>query len=795
MKKKLCFLISLILISANIKAPYNNSNNAEQVPFSFRERPLIEIIDFIAAKKNVNVILPRDVEQLRKQTVTYQPLDKETLDLETAWNMLHTFLEHSGYSLFKKKDNLYAIIKSEKDPQNPAGISHEPLPLFVATNPNDLPKSEARIRYIAYLRNLKVPTGSDDRANPLTHLIKEMASPNAITIWDPKSNGFVLIDKANVITSMLDIINQLDSTGFKDTITVVPLYNIPVQEALRVFDYLMKATGAEAQRLSPFIRTEDRPESLSYFASDTKIVPDYRNNSLILMGRQSALERLSEFIRDNMDVTAGSGKSILHEYDLQYLDAESFAQTLTKIVATLPPIEGAQAKTGAGVGPERYFQGVIVKAEGMKTITAEQALQGRTPTETVKLETLSTATPGSNIENPGIPSSTTITIGGNRLIIAALQDDWIRIKELIEKLDKPQPQVILEVLIADVTSLVDRILGGDVRNPRNMIPPCGFDFLSSNLSNPANVLGGTPQTLAADLLKLVPAETGPIPITSPTILESGTTIISFNDPATPGIAALIQILDHQMDVKIITHPFLITTNNQKATITDQTLRRTQGDAVPSASGVVTVQIEDVPATIQVQMIPRLSSFERLSLQVAIDVNEFVGSTLTRLTRRANTNANLGSGQILVIGGLTRVTSSDTVVETPLLCRIPIIGYFFKRVRKIVTKTNIAIFISPTIIQPKLRSGLNLYTQDKIRRGRRDIDDYAIFGEDRDPITHIFFRNIRSGDRLIGDYLANTKNVDEIKNIQTSRERKREAQRTAKKATTSAGKLTVNQVIA
>ena len=169
-----------------------------------------------------------------------------------------------------------------------------------------------------------------------------------------------------------------------------------------------------------------------------------------------------------------------------------------------------------------------------------------------------------------------------------------------------------------------------------------LQFLSSNITAVNNAIGAVPPALAVDLLGVLTNNVNP---SIASLLAPGSLIISFNDPKTPGIFGLLQVLDQTINSKVVSHPYLITTNNQKATIASQTLIRTQGDAVPGAAGVITIEIVDVSATLQIQMIPRLSSLDRLSLQIAVDINEFTNpTTLTRLTRRVNTNANLEVGR-------------------------------------------------------------------------------------------------------------------------------------------------------
>ena len=180
------------------------------------------------------------------------------------------------------------------------------------------------------------------------------------------------------------------------------------------------------------------------------------------MGRQSAVERISDFVQDFMDITPEKGTSILHSYDLQYLNAKEFAEVLTRVGQPLMQA-GPQAAVGPVGGPERYFQGVVVMAEEVK------AVEIKTTTEEITLEAKGGYTP------TGLGAQQIIT-GGNRLIVAALQDDWIKLRDLIETLDKPQPQVILEVLVIDVLGTKQHIVAGDIRNLTRECSTNGYNF-------------------------------------------------------------------------------------------------------------------------------------------------------------------------------------------------------------------------------------------------------------------------------------------------------------------------------
>lgn len=709
------------------------------IPFSFEKKPLIDIINFIASKKNLNIIMPQlaaDRDILKKQTITYQPLDTETITITKAWDILHTFLELSGFSLLAKKKKLYTIVKN-KPPQETA--TRDILPLYIGIPIKDLPKSDERIRYVYYLKNLKAPT-QEDPNNPIAQIAKDLLAPGELLLADPKSNGIVVVSKISTITSLMKIIEELDKTGLRESIEVVPLNNISPDSLVKVFNLLKTAAGDSVS--SPFLR-ESHASTFSYFNTDTKIIPDNRTNSVIIMGQTTAIERIKDFIYEHIDVLPQSGKSILHVYDLQYLDSEKFAPILQKIVSSQPTSAG-QADQEVSNGVHRFFKGVQIVAEARTEIKSiEASTSSRIATENIILEKTTT-------EVKGIEQA--INIGGNRLIITALQDDWLYLKSLIEKLDRPQPQVILEVAIVDFSvDKLDRI-AATIRNKTDLMLPQGVDYLASHITPVNNnLLGTSPESLAQDLLAVL----APNNFTSQPQVTPGSTLISFNDPATPGIFALLQLLQRDLSSTIISHPFLVSSNNQKAIVESQEIRRARGQLVPETKGTYIIPIEDLVANLSVEIVPHLASLERLRLDVKIVIEDFLGSSLDRIRRALVTTAAMQSGQILAIGGLIRTEHNDSVTKTPLIADVPILGDFFRGDTKRTIKSDLIIFVSPTIVHPKFSQVSSNYTKSKINSVSKDLEDTDIFGSNKDPITHIFFKDQSADEGLLKDYLMHT----------------------------------------
>lgn len=702
------------------------------IRFSFDNEDLSSIVDLIAQKTGKNIIKPQGANAIT-QKITFKQTKK--IKLSQAEKYLYMFLELAGYTMHPNS-NFFVIIKTDPN------VTREPYPIYINVAPDDLPNSEERIRAVYYLANLKVPENIQDVNMPLNAILKDMLSVNSSYIFDPKSNGIIITDKSNTISSVMKIITELDASGSKDVIEIVPLYNSVAKTVAELLKTQLIATAADAKGI---IRTDIKTESGLYFATNTRVVSDDRTNSLIIMGRETAVERLKEFVRDYMDAEPESGQSILHSYDLQYLDAETFAKVLQDIVAAKTGPAG-QSQKDIITGPSQYFEQVRIAAEVYKPIEAAKTITGGTaPAETAAAYQ-----------------------GGNRLIIAARKKDWKRIKELIHELDKPQRQVIIEVMIVDLTLRNERQIASQMRNPSTIDLPPGTQIQSAQIIGPIlnddpNTSPPTPPTtLDADLLRLllgVPLNTS-LAVRQTSGDSNGALIVSFNDPNGSGIWNVLKILRSYSDTKVLSHPFLVTLNNTRGEEVLQEIRRAGGDQSIGEGGISTIRQQDFTATLKVSVVPRISSLERLNLQVVIEIDDFVSddpSDFTRVTRRVQTNANISSGQVLVLGGLTILFDDQSESETPLLGRIPIIGWLFKNKTKTTAKNNLAVFISPTIVEPKLRAGQARYTADKIERGYSEINEGLLFDNMRDPITRWFFRSKEAEDKyMLDEYIAHTK---------------------------------------
>lgn len=715
----------------------------ELYSFNYENTPLTDVINQIAAILKKNIIFPQPQSPNALTTkITYQLPKKVTAT--QAWREINKILSFIGYS-WVPYDDLIILTKISND------LKREPLTVYKNPAIEDLPNDGTVVQAIFYLANLKL--SNDSTRTNIEAILKSMLSPTADIKRDEKTNALIITDKSDNIRAAMIIIKELDLEGVPDAIEVIPLYYTEAAFVEDLFkNKLLLATP------SP-VPTRETVKQVSYFPPNTKVLALGRTNAIVIMGSLKSIRVVKDFIEKYIDRPLESGESILHIYDLQYLNAEDFQPILQDLVNK--SVTGQAQTQGQATGPQRDFQDVIIVAEkstlkiaSPKKSEATQIAPSEAPTSVGSSTTISGETQG-------------IEQAGNRLIVAARKQDWVRIKALIEDLDKPQPQVAIEVLVVDLTLNNDKILGSQMRNKGSLHDSISehVDFQTAMIDSPIlkNPIGTIStangdtvpvfpnNALMANLLAIQNGDNGNFSLATEGGI--GSMVISFNDPDNSGIWNVWQILDAYTNSTLIAQPFITTADNRQASITIAEQRLVDGDAVSQVGGIK-VQKDDVVAATSIDILPRISiDNNNINLNIIVKVEQFEPENNNRATRLVQTNANVGNGEVLALGGLISLNDTISNNETPLLAKIPILGWFFKRKEKNKTKNNLMIFISPRIMYPKIKGGVGSYTKDKLCYAKNELTEELAFETLRDPVTRWFFKpNYSYADTVVGNFV-------------------------------------------
>ena len=279
----------------------------------------------------------------------------------------------------------------------------------------------------------------------------------------------------------------------------------------------------------------------------------------------------------------------------------------------------------------------------------------------------------------------------NSLIIQAIRADMKNIIAVIDQLDKPTPQVLIEAFIVEANKDVARELGiqwGGVFKTGSD-NKAGFAFgnqgapISGNVDTPVDISAGDVVNLPANQLS------GFEPFSLGLLYQNVGNVI---------LAAQLSALQDKGKLNILSSPSITTLDNQTAFIES-------GEDIPFQTvedGEVNVEFKK--AVLSLRVTPHVIDDRTLKMYVNVhkdeaDFSRTVLGNPTIITKNAETNVIQLDGQTIVIGGLNKETASRSDTGVPYLEDIPGLGYLFKRKSTDDRLEDLLIFITPHILEP------------------------------------------------------------------------------------------------
>ena len=189
-------------------------------------------------------------------------------------------------------------------------------------------------------------------------------------------------------------------------------------------------------------------------------------------------------------------------------------------------------------------------------------------------------------------------------------------------------------------------------------------------------------------------------------MDLGTEAVAGKKPATLALGFVSQdflldlelsALEMQGDAEVISSPHIITANNVMAVIEQGTQIAYPASA---ENGGTTVQL--VPATLKLEVTPHIMPHDNIRLDVLIKQDRpgiaTSGSLPPIETRLIRTNVSMKNQQTIVLGGVYEYDQSNVIHRVPLLSAIPLLGKLFQSQTKNHRKSELLIFITPTIVK-------------------------------------------------------------------------------------------------
>ncbi len=377
----------------------------------------------------------------------------------------------------------------------------------------------------------------------------------------------------------------------------------------------------------------------------------FSTNSILLIGNNRVIHRLLEIANrlalEKLDTSKAIETETVHIYQVKNLQAESLANVLVKLDAPAQPKDDKQPQPSGKI----------------KAVAHKES---------------------------------------NSVIVIASKDEWFEIRRIIEMLDQKRQQILLEVLIAEITGSSIDDFGIDWRY---VGPNAGYTQFNTGLAIEGNLVDSSGNITGNNTLAGF----------SIGFLQKGGDILGiFNANIS------------NRNFNVLSSPQILTLDNQEAEINVgqdvpvKTQERTTGGGTSEAT---INSFEYRPAGIKLKFTPHINAEGIINLELFTEVTNIEGGLTSGVNptfnkRNVKTFINVENKQTIVIGGLVSTETLKAIRKIPLLGDIPLIGFLFRRTTYTTKKTNLMVFITPILLDD-LQMVKSL-TETKMNQQRIDV---------------------------------------------------------------------------
>jgi general secretion pathway protein D len=454
----------------------------------------------------------------------------------------------------------------------------------------------------------------------VSQIIEPLLSAGTQNAACPRINSILIIDTSSNIHYIAQIIQLLDVEGSEEKFVTIPLKYASAQVLSDQINRILEKTPGTTG--APAGNARARITSTT--GKNLKVLPDERTNALIVVAGDQDLETIRGLVA-RLDVERPTGMDSVHVKFLNHADANEVARSLESAVAGMKMVGAVDSKQAIQITPH--------------------------------------------------PST-------NALIVVASPQDFEVIEQIAEKLDVVREQVLVEMLILEVTEEALKQIGVDWATMDQAVSNSTRGFGLTNLGPRASYTGGTLEGLALGLWK-----------------GSGSDV---------QIGAILQALQTTTGVNILSTSSVVTSNHHPANmvagenrpfVTASRITETTDPTTPTV--IKQYDYKDVGVTMKI--IPHVSQGGLITLDIDGEITKLLESatsasdTPVTAKRHVQTNATMKGDATVVIGGLTRDDTTRVEKKVPLLGDLPLIGLLFRSREEQVQKTNLLIFITPHVM--------------------------------------------------------------------------------------------------
>ncbi|HEX8193853.1 MAG TPA: type II secretion system secretin GspD [Allosphingosinicella sp.] len=531
-----------------------------------------------------------------------------------------------------------------------------------------------------------VPTGSRGglRVQPVAGAA---ASAPVRTARRPSPNNFVTeilrlrnVEPAQAVETLRPLVSREGSITASRNSIVVADFADNIARIRQVLGRIDVDTGTTRMLGLDNAGAREIAEALrALVPQGVSVVPVDSSNALLFRGDQGTVGRLVEVARE-LDVRAASGSEVRVVF-LEHADAQQLLPVLQQLLGQTPTQPAAPQPRSAGGNSESAAP------------------------------LLPAAAPAPGPVSPAFRNAVVTRFeGANAIVISAPQDVQRTLGEVIRQLDTRRQQVLVEAIIVEISDTAARRLG--VQLMLAGLEGSNIPFAVTNYSNAAPNLATIGGAILADRARR-PGD-APSNDLADDLRDAAVESIAGATGGIGGVAirtgnallgAIVNAVRQDSNSNILSTPSIMTLDNQEARIlVGQEIPITTGEALsPNFDNAFrTVQRQNVGITLEVT--PQINAGGAIKLDLRQEVSSIAGPVSSRVQdlilnkREIETTITVDNGEIVGIGGLLDDNERRTIERIPLLSDIPVVGNLFRSRSRSRARTNLMVFIRPTILR-------------------------------------------------------------------------------------------------
>ncbi|HEX4522452.1 MAG TPA: type II secretion system secretin GspD [Casimicrobiaceae bacterium] len=511
-----------------------------------------------------------------------------------------------------------------------------------------------------------------ESATQLVNVLRPLITPNNAIAAVPTANALVITDYAENLRRIDRIIASLDVAPAGEPI-VVPLRNASALDIVPMLTRLL-ADAAPGAGAAP-----DAQQRLT-------LVADARSNSVLVRGENAArLARVRALIAE-LDTPGRSGGNISIIY-LKNADAVRVARTLRALFSGGG--DAGELTPATSLAP--YGGGL--SSGGMTTATV--AGGGATATVTAPPVAGTAASTAAGFAAAGVTIQA--DAANNALLVMASEPLYNNIRAIVDKLDVRRAQIYVEALVVEVSA--DKAAEFGIQ--WNLLDPNKLNNNSTQVGGGTNFgTRGTGTNIIDAQANLSSLGQGlNLGIIRGTINIPGLGIIT-------NLALLARALASDANTNILSTPNLLTLDNEQANIIVAenvpfiTGQYAQTGSTTTVTPFQTIERRDVGLILKVK--PQITEGGSVKLTIYEEVSRIEDTTnaagIITNKRSLESTVMVDDGQIIVLGGLIQDSFTDGTSKVPLAGDVPLFGQLFRYDNRRRTKTNLMVFLKPTVVR-------------------------------------------------------------------------------------------------